>query len=40
VFHGRVVWALRRAGEGFRITVKRIDLLNADQPLPPLTFLL
>jgi benzoate/toluate 1,2-dioxygenase beta subunit len=40
VFHGRVAWVLR-CGEGaLAIRLKRIDILGADQPLPPLTFLL
>src|SRR5262245_49577354 len=30
-FAGRVTWTLRRAGDGFLIAAKRIDLLNADQ---------
>jgi len=40
VFHGRVVWALRPTGGTFKIRMKRIDLLNAREPLPVLTFLL
>jgi 3-phenylpropionate/cinnamic acid dioxygenase small subunit len=40
VFHGRVVWVLRCSDTGFTIRVKRVDLLDADQPLPALTFLL
>ena len=40
VFHGRVVWVLRRAGSRFAIRVKRVDLLDADRPLPVLTSVL
>jgi benzoate/toluate 1,2-dioxygenase beta subunit len=40
VFHGRVVWVLQCSGSRFAIRVKRVDLLDADQPLPSLTFLL
>jgi len=39
-FHARVVWLLREDGTSFRIRQKRIDLIDADQPLPALTFLL
>ncbi|MCU1615617.1 MAG: 3-phenylpropionate dioxygenase beta subunit [Frankiales bacterium] len=38
--HGRVTWILREDGDSFRIVVKRIDLLNAHEPLPVLAFLL
>ena len=37
VFHGRVVWVLRTSGSRFAIRAKRIDLLDADRPLPALT---
>jgi hypothetical protein len=37
VFHGRVAWVLRPSGSRFTIRVKRIDLLDADQPLPTIT---
>jgi benzoate/toluate 1,2-dioxygenase beta subunit len=40
VYHARTVWALRPAGATFKIRMKRIDLLNAREPLPLLTFLL
>jgi benzoate/toluate 1,2-dioxygenase subunit beta len=36
-FHGRVAWVLRPTGSRFTIRVKRIDLLDADQPLPAMT---
>jgi 3-phenylpropionate/cinnamic acid dioxygenase small subunit len=39
-FQGRVAWVLQRSEGGFAIRAKRIDLLDADQPLPSLTFLL
>ena len=39
-FHLKVVWALRPDGESFKIRMKRVDLLNAREPLPVLTFLL
>jgi benzoate/toluate 1,2-dioxygenase beta subunit len=39
-FDGRVVWVLRPYPSGLKIRVKRVDLVNADQPLPLLTFLL
>ena len=43
-FHARIGWVLREsAGETsdeLRIAMKRIDLLNARDPLPVLTFLL
>ena len=37
---GRVAWVLRTAGSQFAIRTKRIDLVDADQALPALTFLL
>jgi 3-phenylpropionate/cinnamic acid dioxygenase small subunit len=40
VFHGRAVWALRECGDSFLIRMKRVDLLNAAEPLPVLTFLI
>jgi 3-phenylpropionate/cinnamic acid dioxygenase small subunit len=41
VFPGRCTWILRPGGPfGYRIALKRMDLLHADQPLPALTFLL
>jgi 3-phenylpropionate/cinnamic acid dioxygenase small subunit len=39
-FHARTVWILRPADEDFTIVLKRVDLLNAADPLPVLTFLL
>lgn len=39
-FHARLVWLLRPSTAGLRIAVKRVDLLNASDPLPLLTFLL
>jgi benzoate/toluate 1,2-dioxygenase subunit beta len=39
-FHGRVAWVLRRSGNRFAIRVKRVDLLDADQPLPSMTTIL
>lgn len=39
-FHARVRWVLRDTGDGLLIVMKRIDLLNARDPLPVLTFLL
>jgi benzoate/toluate 1,2-dioxygenase subunit beta len=39
-FHARVRWVLREAGDSMLIVMKRIDLLNAQDPLPVLTFLL
>ena len=39
-FHARVVWTLLRSGAQLAIRGKRIDLLDADGPLPALTFLL
>ena len=40
LYHARTVWVLRPAGGTFKIRMKRIDLLNAREPLPLLTFLL
>jgi 3-phenylpropionate/cinnamic acid dioxygenase small subunit len=43
-FHARISWVLRESGhepgDELRIAMKRIDLLNARDPLPVLTFLL
>jgi benzoate/toluate 1,2-dioxygenase beta subunit len=39
-FHARVRWVLREAGDSLLIVMKRVDLLNATEPLPVLTFLL
>ena len=39
-FHTRIRWVLREAGDSMLIVMKRIDLLNAQDPLPVLTFLL
>jgi 3-phenylpropionate/cinnamic acid dioxygenase small subunit len=39
-FHSRVRWVLRDSGDSLLIVMKRIDLLNAQDPLPVLTFLL
>ena len=39
-FHTRVRWVLRDSGDSLLIVMKRIDLLNAQDPLPVLTFLL
>jgi benzoate/toluate 1,2-dioxygenase subunit beta len=39
-FHARVRWVLRDDGDSLLIVMKRIDLLNAQDPLPVLTFLL
>jgi benzoate/toluate 1,2-dioxygenase subunit beta len=39
-FHARVRWVLRDSGDSLLIVMKRIDLLNAQDPLPVLTFLL
>lgn len=38
--HGRVTWILREAGDSFLVVMKRVDLLNAHEPLPVLAFLL
>jgi benzoate/toluate 1,2-dioxygenase subunit beta len=40
VFHARMAWALRPEADALRICLKRVDLLNAGDPLPLLTFLL
>jgi benzoate/toluate 1,2-dioxygenase beta subunit len=39
-FHARLRWVLRDTGDTLLIVMKRIDLLNAQDPLPVLTFLL
>lgn len=39
-FHARLTWLLRPADSTFRIVVKRVDLLNASDPMSLLTFLL
>jgi 3-phenylpropionate/cinnamic acid dioxygenase small subunit len=39
-FHARVRWLLRDSGDSLLIVMKRVDLLNAQDPLPVLTFLL
>jgi benzoate/toluate 1,2-dioxygenase beta subunit len=39
-FHARTAWILRDSGESLEIVMKRVDLLNAQDPLPVLTFLL
>jgi 3-phenylpropionate/cinnamic acid dioxygenase small subunit len=39
-FHARIRWVLRERGDALLIVMKRIDLLNAQDPLPVLTFLL
>jgi benzoate/toluate 1,2-dioxygenase subunit beta len=39
-FHARIRWVLREAGDSLLIVMKRVDLLNAQDPLPVLTFLL
>jgi benzoate/toluate 1,2-dioxygenase beta subunit len=39
-FHARIRWVLRDDGDSLLIVMKRIDLLNARDPLPVLTFLL
>jgi benzoate/toluate 1,2-dioxygenase subunit beta len=39
-FHARIRWVLREAEGALLIVMKRIDLLNAQDPLPVLTFLL
>ncbi len=39
-FHARIRWILREHGDSLLIVMKRIDLLNARDPLPVLTFLL
>ncbi len=36
VFAGSMRHQLRREGDGYKIQVKRVDLLNADMPLPPI----
>lgn len=39
-FHARLSWVLRPAPGSFTIVMKRIDLLQSQEPLPLLTFLL
>ncbi|MCU1346561.1 MAG: Biphenyl dioxygenase subunit beta [Acidimicrobiia bacterium] len=39
-FVGRVTYVLRPHGDTFRMRVKRLDLIDADQPQPAMTFLL
>jgi 3-phenylpropionate/cinnamic acid dioxygenase small subunit len=39
-FHARIRWVLRDGGDSLSIVMKRVDLLNAQDPLPVLTFLL
>jgi benzoate/toluate 1,2-dioxygenase subunit beta len=39
-FHARIRWVLRDSGDSLLIVMKRIDLLNAKDPLPVLTFIL
>jgi ketosteroid isomerase-like protein len=39
-FHARIGWVLRESDDSFGIAMKRVDLLNARDPLPVLTFLL
>ena len=39
-FHARMRWVLRDSGDSLLIVMKRIDLLNGQDPLPVLTFLL
>ena len=39
-FHARIRWVLRAAEDSLLIVMKRVDLLNAQDPLPVLTFLL
>ncbi len=39
-FHARIRWILRDSDDCFGIAMKRVDLLNARDPLPVLTFLL
>ena len=39
-FHARIAWVLRESADELRIAMKRIDLLNARDPLPVLTFLI
>lgn len=39
-FHARIRWILRDRGDTLRIVMKRVDLLNGQDPLPVLTFLL
>jgi len=39
-FHARFRWVLRNHGDSLLIVMKRVDLLNAPDPLPVLPFLL
>lgn len=39
-FHARTSWILRPDADTYAIALKRVDLLNAGDPLPVLTFLL
>jgi 3-phenylpropionate/cinnamic acid dioxygenase small subunit len=39
-FHARVTWILRAVQDTFVIAMKRVDLLNARDPLPVLAFIL
>jgi benzoate/toluate 1,2-dioxygenase subunit beta len=39
LFHARMVWVLAPAGHTFKIKMKRVDLLNASEPLVLMTFL-
>jgi benzoate/toluate 1,2-dioxygenase beta subunit len=39
-FHARMAWVLRPDGASFAIRLKRVDLLESQEPLPLLTFLL
>jgi hypothetical protein len=39
-FQARVGWVLRESGDELRIAMKRVELLNARDPLPVLTFLM
>jgi benzoate/toluate 1,2-dioxygenase subunit beta len=39
-FHARIRWVLREHADSLLIVMKRVDLLNAQDPLPVLTFLL
>ena len=36
VFAGSMRHQLQRDGDGYKIKIKRVDLLNADMPLPPI----
>ena len=39
LFAGRTIHTLRPAGDGFRIALKKVLLLNNDEPIDNLTFL-